>query len=124
MTVWPKACVSLSASARASTSVVPPAGNGTTSVTGLLGQASAWARPALKARASVQPISVRRRGPCVRARIESVMRVSFDALAASPAGRSELAAHRLRHVGRRGPAAEVARVQLRGGGHGLDGLHE
>ena len=49
ITVWPRLWVSFSARARASTAVVPPAGNGTTRLIGLAGQACAKALPGASA---------------------------------------------------------------------------
>jgi hypothetical protein len=61
ITVWPRLCVSFSASARASTSVVPPAGNGTIRLIGLFGQACAIALPPDIATASPMAWIMRRR---------------------------------------------------------------
>jgi hypothetical protein len=61
-TVWPSTAPSFSASVRATMSVVPPGAKGTTSRTGLLGQA-VWAE-AIKGRAS-RPAACR-----LRTRIE------------------------------------------------------
>ena len=54
MNDWPKVLLSEGPMARAMASVEPPGGNGTTSVTGLAGQACAWAPEAVaKARRRV-----------------------------------------------------------------------
>jgi hypothetical protein len=61
-TGWPRLFASASPSARATRSVVPPGGNGTTIVTGFEGQ-SCWAsaRPHAQAKAAPKPSATRRR---------------------------------------------------------------
>ena len=59
ITGWPMAEESLVDTARASTSVVPPAGNGTTMVTVLVGQAWAEARLAAPHRAAIRVLRVK-----------------------------------------------------------------
>src|SRR5205085_2661314 len=62
-TRWPSAALSLSATARATMSLVPPGGSGITSVIGLVGYCWAWA-------AGVTPATIiasaRSRKPCAR----------------------------------------------------------
>src|SRR5687768_8800897 len=124
MTVWPSTGESLSASARASTSVVPPAGTATISVTGLFGQAWAIAggRASALRTAKASACAARRRCMVMGSLLSCCVVVVRSGRLAPSAGPHQLA-HRLGDLLRGGLAAQVAGVQRGVRRDGLDGVH-